>query len=122
MEQCEKIQEMLIPYLNRFLTDSECSMVITHIAHCKDCKDEVALLIKLDNVFEKTLVEVPKDIQLNAFDKIKMQEIKEVSIFNSDVLKTIINKNFYSPMLALYILSFALLPIKKLIKLALDNV
>lgn len=80
---CEKIQDMLTEYVNRHLPENENIVVISHLAVCKHCREEAALLIKIKNLTETAETEVPFEILNSAFKKIPYDETPIDVILNS---------------------------------------
>jgi len=70
-KDCCKIQELLIPYINRQLSSEENSYIILHMAQCPECQKEAAELILLKKQMADILVEVPQEIYSAAFKKVK---------------------------------------------------
>jgi hypothetical protein len=73
---CEEIQDALIDYINRRLSQSERSRVVLHFSGCKNCKEEVAYLIKIRQSCNAKTADVPAEIALSAFDKIPDRKSK----------------------------------------------
>lgn len=67
---CENIRDMLPDYIGRGLTESENTTVIRHLASCRGCREETALLIAIKKSVAETQREVPPDILDSAFDKL----------------------------------------------------
>lgn len=80
---CEKIQDMLTEYVNRNLPENENIVVISHLAVCRHCREETALLIKIKKLTETAETEVPFDILNAAFAKIPHDETTLDTILNS---------------------------------------
>lgn len=74
MNNCEKISEMLIDYINRRLSSSDNSEVVFHLASCPACRNEVAQLILLKKVATENLVDIPDDVLSCAFNKIHSEK------------------------------------------------
>lgn len=80
---CEKIQEMLTEYINRKLPENENIVVISHLAVCRNCREEAALIIKIKKLTENAVTEVPFEILHSAFEKIPHDETPLDIILNS---------------------------------------
>ncbi|MHB1154458.1 MAG: zf-HC2 domain-containing protein [Eubacteriales bacterium] len=80
---CEKIQDMLTEYINRSLPESENIAVISHLAVCKHCREQAALVIKIKKLTETAETEVPFEILNAAFEKIPYDETPLDAIINS---------------------------------------
>src|SRR5665647_1939401 len=80
---CEKIQDMLTEYLNRNLQENENIVVISHLAVCRHCREEAALLIQIKNLAEAAVTEVPAELFNSAFEKIPCDETPIDIILNS---------------------------------------
>lgn len=61
---------MLPDYISRRLAESENTTVIRHLASCRDCREETALLIAIKKSVSEIQEEVPEDIRASAFDKL----------------------------------------------------
>jgi anti-sigma factor ChrR (cupin superfamily) len=108
-EDCEKICEMLIDYVNRNLTQTENFQVILHLSECENCRKETADIIAISKLVSEQQASVPIDIQKSAFDKIPQKHEK--------TLDDIINSP--SPLMAFEIMNYVLIPAKKTLNLAL---
>lgn len=84
---CEKVSDLLVDYINQRLTRSEINGVIKHIAVCRNCRIELALLIRIRDFARENYAPVPKDIIDTAFDKIHDEE---------NTLNAILSSNSYS--------------------------
>lgn len=80
---CEKIQDMLTEYVNRHLPENENIVVISHLAVCRHCREEAALLIQIKKLTEAAETEVPFEILNSAFEKIPHDETSLDTILNS---------------------------------------
>lgn len=80
---CEKINDMLTDYINRILPENENNIVISHLAVCRHCREEAAMLIKIKGLTETVLGEVPSEIYYSAFEKIQHDETTLGRILNS---------------------------------------
>ena len=87
ISNCEAVQDLLIPYINRQLSPQENSDIITHIAKCPKCRKEVTELILLQKQMSNIIVDVPKKLYKTAFSK--LEQSIEFSNTSYDVFKTI---------------------------------
>lgn len=83
MPDCEKISDLLIDYINRRLTQNENSEIIVHLAECPSCRKEVSELIKIRNMEQSAMGDIPDDILNSAFDRIPEKEITLDGTLNS---------------------------------------
>lgn len=70
MYSCERIQETLTDYINRRLSQSECSHIAVHLSECKKCRDEAAFLIRISKSLNGKTTDIPIEILKSAFKKI----------------------------------------------------
>lgn len=123
MNECIKVKELLIPYINKNLSPSLISLIVTHLAKCEECRKEAAFIIRLSNELDKSLMKVPIDIKINSFEKIKLEKnVDFISVdgMNEDIIN-MFNK-VPSPTVAFDLITYLMMPIKKTIKLTLENV
>lgn len=57
----------MIDYLNSGLDEHNKSIVVLHLAGCKECREELAFLIKVKKLQEENIKEVPQSIKSSAF-------------------------------------------------------
>ncbi len=107
IENCELDRHMLVAYVNRSLSKSEISQVILHLSKCESCRKEIAQIIAISKQMQLQMVEVPADTKISAFEKIPQKERN---------LDDIIKSN--SIFMPFEILSYALSPVRKTLKLA----
>jgi predicted anti-sigma-YlaC factor YlaD len=89
---CEKISELLPCYINRSLTEDMNSIVISHLAACRQCREETALLIKIKALAEDDAKEVPREIMHSAFDKIPREKTAIEKILEAyDIIRYSLN-------------------------------
>lgn len=81
--KCKVISEMLVDYINRRLTQSENSVVIKHLANCKECREEVALLFDFKKMAQDSMKEIPQEAKMTAFAKIPKDKKELDEIINS---------------------------------------
>lgn len=67
---CQKAGDMLVEYINRHLSESENFAVISHLAVCRQCREETALLLKIKRSAEAEMIEVPVALIDAVFEKI----------------------------------------------------
>ena len=60
--------------------------VVIHLAGCGNCRKEMALLIRLRNVHEGSMKEVPQKVKLSAFDLIPKTNSQYKSLLYLDPL------------------------------------
>lgn len=77
MKECEKINDMFCDYLNGKISADGKSMVVNHLATCKNCMTEIAALIRIKNIEENKLKPVPAEILNSAFDRIPDKKTAE---------------------------------------------
>jgi hypothetical protein len=111
IEDCKKIRGLMIDYLNQNLIQKERAIVILHLSKCESCRKEIADMIILQKQISLSEIEVPQDLKDSAFDKIPKQE--------KGIEGIIVSK---SPFMAIDIIGYALSPIKKTIKLVLQEI
>lgn len=70
MLDCQKVQEKSIDYINRRLTQEECSEIAVHLMSCHQCREDVAFLITLKKGVSQLSPEIPQNLYHTAFDKI----------------------------------------------------
>ncbi len=70
MNECERICELLLDYINRRLTQDKKTIVVKHIAECQYCRSELAALIRIRNLAQAKIPTIPQNIIDSAFDKI----------------------------------------------------
>jgi predicted anti-sigma-YlaC factor YlaD len=80
---CEKINDLLTDYINRKLPENENNIVISHLAVCKQCRAEAAMLLKIKALSEAVIKEAPSEIIYSAFEKIPHDETTLYDILNS---------------------------------------
>jgi predicted anti-sigma-YlaC factor YlaD len=80
---CEKISELLPDYINRALPADMNNIVISHLAACRECREETALLIKIKSLAEADAKEVPREIIRSAFVKIPREKTVLEKILSS---------------------------------------
>ena len=56
---CEQVRELIPWYVNGTLTSGEAAAVAEHIAHCADCREELALTLRLSLQVRTTIDETP---------------------------------------------------------------
>lgn len=70
MTDCERTADLLMDYINRRLTQQESSEIIIHLATCPSCRKETAKLIKVKDLEQNSMIDIPDDILQSAFDKL----------------------------------------------------
>ena len=102
MDECCIISDLLIDYINRNLTREENSRVIQHLSRCKGCFEELKDIIEFRDMLNVQMKEVPDDIKVTAYDKLKQDTQSLTEILESK-----------SPFMAFDILSYALKPVQE---------
>jgi predicted anti-sigma-YlaC factor YlaD len=115
VDNCEEIQELLLPYINRELLSGENSLVIFHLAACSECRRQAAQLIKLSKEITALMSEVPNEIIKSAYAMIS-EDCK-----NNQTIENMIT-NAKSPFAIFEIINYVLLPVRKTISFALQSI
>lgn len=70
--ECGMISDMLPDYLNRNgnLSRDEITRILSHLAACESCRNEMAFLLALKKMSEALAADVPEEIMNSAFRKI----------------------------------------------------
>jgi hypothetical protein len=111
---CDKIQDLMIPYLNHLTTQQETGRLVTHLAECGICRKEMTENIKLHSKIKLIFNQAPPDIKIRAYDKINFpkQEPSLTELITEDII-TAVN----APVLEIYSnLIFSLInsPVKRI--------
>jgi hypothetical protein len=86
MTDCQDVQDILINYLNRRLDQKDNYKIVVHLAGCKKCREEMALLIKLKNSQTDRLKEIPQKVISSAFNLIPEMQPQYRSLLHLDPL------------------------------------
>ncbi|HEY8350091.1 MAG TPA: zf-HC2 domain-containing protein [Clostridiales bacterium] len=70
MDECERVSELLLDYMNRRLSGNENIAAAKHLAECRRCRNELAVLLRIRNLAHEGISPIPQDIADTAFDKI----------------------------------------------------
>jgi len=70
MDECEKVSELLLDYMNRRLSRNENIAAAKHLAECRHCRSELALFLGIRNLAQEGISPTPQDIADTAFDRI----------------------------------------------------
>ena len=89
MDTCDNMSSLLVDYINRRLEQKETIKVAMHLAQCDRCRKEVAMLLSIENVVQKSVQEVPDDILSSAFDMIVVEEKASYFDYCFDAIKTV---------------------------------
>lgn len=109
------MEELIIPYLNHSLNDSDKNRFILHIAECKNCQESLAVMLKLQKELQKRIIEMPDNVKLHVYDKIKNQKPR----MEEEIIK-IFTKRIPLPRVSVeitnYVMSIIKQDVKKLFK------
>ncbi len=89
MENCEKIQPLLIDFVDKNLSDEKTAFVSKHLQNCKSCREEVDGLVVLFGEMDKVENELPDESLSLSFKEMleqekAAQEVKKVKMQSSN--------------------------------------
>jgi len=96
---CEKIRERMIPYLNHITSKEETGSLVLHLAECAGCRNEMTENIKLHSRIKLAFNQAPDGVKLRAYDKIPFPK-KEVSV--TELIADDIAAAVHVPVLSMY--------------------
>ncbi len=118
--ECEMITDLIMSYLNHELNDKDRLAFLRHLASCQSCREELALILKLQKKIKQTVIEVPKDIKIHAYDKIKAQKSLSFDNMGSEITSLFV-KTIPTPKTSLKVLAYVFGSVKKPFKLSLNH-
>ncbi|NLN15663.1 MAG: hypothetical protein GX185_08695 [Tissierellia bacterium] len=71
-DRCLMMKDYIIEYVQGSLRDEEKLMLISHLKYCLQCREELAITVKLSRLIISQEKKVPKDIKDTAFSLVKV--------------------------------------------------
>lgn len=69
-ELCETMNELIINYINKDITEEDKLKLMNHLNICSQCRKELALTLNLSQIVSNQIKEVPQEVMDNMFSKI----------------------------------------------------
>ncbi len=110
------MNDMIIPYLNQTLNTEDKMKFLEHIRECKECREELAMMMKVKKALESQKKELPKAVKQQAFDKINAQKDMKT------VITDLFTNEIPTPKTSIKVVSYLLTTIKNTINLSLENI
>lgn len=76
-DECSLMEDYIIQYVNKTIEKQNEIKLINHLKHCPQCREELAITLKVAEIVSKEMEEIPEEILDNLFSKIPGSKEKE---------------------------------------------
>ena len=84
-EECQLMEDYIIQYVNKTIEGQNEIKLINHLKYCPQCREELALTIKLADLISSEMKDVPQEVLDNIFARIPESKVKENIIIISQI-------------------------------------
>ena len=84
-EECQLMEDYIIQYVNKTIEGQNEIKLINHLKDCPQCREELAITLKLAEIVSKEIKEIPEKVLDNMFSKIPESKVEENIIIISQI-------------------------------------
>lgn len=84
-DRCKLMEDYIIQYANKTIEKQNKVKLINHLKYCPQCREELAITLKLAEIVSKEIREIPREVLDNMFSKIPESKMEKNIIIISQI-------------------------------------